>query len=158
MIKALQFVFCKLLFVCMACAPWWGLAHAQAQTLEALIQDTLATHPATQSQRVQVASATAGVDSARWQYDPTPSVSLENATTSGADPADQGNHRVASLRLLLRCVDKRPQWLNGALTHDALDGLFNHHIAGTTHPPTLTQRVNAEPPRPAVTPHSMAYT
>ena len=56
----------------MACAPVW----AQAQTLEALIQDTLATHPATQSQRAQVASATAGVDSARWQFYPTPSVAI----------------------------------------------------------------------------------
>ena len=60
----------------MACAPWWGLAHAQAQTLVALIQDTLATHPATQSQRAQVASATAGVVSARWQFYPTLSVAL----------------------------------------------------------------------------------
>lgn len=97
MIKALQFVFCKLLFVCIACAPWWGLAHAQAQTLEALIQDALATHPSTQSQRAQVASATAGVDSARWQFDPTPSVALETAATRSSDPLCQGDKRVTNL-------------------------------------------------------------
>ena len=74
MAKILQVICRKLLFVCIACAPWWG--QAQAQTLEALIQDTLASHPATQSQRAQVASATAGVDSARWQFYPTPSVAL----------------------------------------------------------------------------------
>ena len=76
MAKTLQVVRRKLLWGCMACAPWWGLAQAQAQTLEALIQDTLATHPATPSQRAQVASATAGVDSARWQFYPTLSVAL----------------------------------------------------------------------------------
>jgi outer membrane protein TolC len=76
MTPSLQVFSRQLLWGCMACAPWWGLAQAQAQTLEALIQDTLATHPATQSQRAQVASATAGVDSARWQIYPTPSVAL----------------------------------------------------------------------------------
>ena len=74
MTARLQVACRQLLWGCMACAPWWGLA--QAQTLEALIQDTLATHPATQSQRAQVASATAGVDSARWQFYPTLSVAL----------------------------------------------------------------------------------
>ena len=103
----------KLLWGCMACAPWWGLAQAQAQTLEALIQDTLASHPATQSQRAQVASATAGVDSARWQFYPTPSVSLENAATSGADPLYQGDKRVATLRL------QQPLYTGGRLTSGA---------------------------------------
>lgn len=48
----------QLLWGYMASAPWWGLA--QAQSLEALIQDTLTTDPSTQSQRAQVSSATAG--------------------------------------------------------------------------------------------------
>ena len=72
MTTRLQVACRQLLWGCLACAPGW----AQAQTLEALIQDTLASHPATQSQRAQVASATAGVDSARWQFYPTPSVAL----------------------------------------------------------------------------------
>jgi hypothetical protein len=122
----------QLLWGCMACSPRWGLAQAQtpSTTLTSLVTDARASHPATQSQRALVASAAAGVGRARWQFDPTPPVSLENANTSEADPADQGNHRVASLRLQLRCVDKRPRWLNGAPTHHALDGLFNHRIAG----------------------------
>jgi len=151
-----------LCWACMACAPVWAQGQGQAQTpsttLASLVRDALDSPLANQSQRALVASAAARVDRARWQFDPTPSVSLENATTSGADPADQGNHRVASLRLQLRCVDKRPRWLNGPPTHDALDGLFNHHIAGWAHTPSLTQRVNTEPPRPAVTSHPMAYT
>lgn len=103
----------QLLWGCMACAPWWGLAQAQAQTLEALIQDTLATHPATQSQRAQVASATAGVDSARWQFYPTPSVALENAATRSADPLYQGDKRVTTLRL------QQPLYTGGRLTSGA---------------------------------------
>jgi adhesin transport system outer membrane protein len=117
MTARLQAVCRQLLWGCMACAPWWGLAQAQAQaqahTLEALIQDTLATHPATQSQRAQVASAAAGVDSARWQFYPTPSVSLENAATSGADPLYQGDKRVATLRL------QQPLYTGGRLTAGA---------------------------------------
>ena len=113
MTARLQVVCRQLLWGCMACAPWWGLAQAQAQTLEALILDTLATHPATQSQRALVASAAAGVDSARWQFYPTPSVSLENAATSGADALYQGDKRVATLRL------QQPLYTGGRLTAGA---------------------------------------
>jgi adhesin transport system outer membrane protein len=60
-----------------------------------------------------VASAVAGVDSARWQFYPTPSVSLENATTSGADPLYQGDNRVATLRL------QQPLYSGGRLTAGA---------------------------------------
>jgi adhesin transport system outer membrane protein len=60
-----------------------------------------------------VASAAAGVDSARWQFYPTPSVSLENATTRGADPLYQGDNRVATLRL------QQPLYTGGRLTAGA---------------------------------------
>jgi hypothetical protein len=118
----------------MACAPVW----AQAQSLEALIQDALATHPSTQSQRAQVASAMAGVESALWQFDPLPSVALENAATRSSDPLCQGDKRVTTLPYGTAC----------------LTTIFR----GRATPPSLTQRVNAEPPRPAAKPHSMAYT
>lgn len=124
----------QLLWGCMACAPVW----AQAQSLEALILDARATHPSTQSQLAQVASAMAGVESARWQFDPTPSVALENAATRSSDPLYQGDKRVTTLPHRTAC----------------LTTIFR----GQATPPSLTQRVNAEPPRPAVTPHSMAYT
>ena len=102
-------VCCKLLIVCLVGVPVW----AQAQTLEALVLDALAMHPSTLSQRAQVASATAGVDSARWQFYPTPSVSLENAATSGADPLYQGDKRVATLRL------QQPLYTGGRLSAGA---------------------------------------
>ena len=60
-----------------------------------------------------MASAAAGVESARWQFYPTPSVSLENATTSGTDPSYQGDNRVATLRL------QQPLYSGGRLTAGA---------------------------------------
>jgi adhesin transport system outer membrane protein len=100
----------------MACAPVWAQAQTTAPTpspsptLASLVRDALDSHPATQSQRALVASAAAGVESARWQFYPTPSVSLENATTGGADPSYQGDNRVATLRL------QQPLYTGGRLT------------------------------------------
>ena len=61
MTARLQAVCRQLLWGCMACAPWWGLAQAQAHTLEALIQDTLATHPATTTHRTLTAEERAAI-------------------------------------------------------------------------------------------------
>ena len=111
--KNLQTLRRKLLLICMACAPWWGLAQVQAQTLEALIQETLSSHPSTQSQRSQVASATAGVDSARWQFYPTPSVSFEKANARTSDPLYQGDAQVTILGL------RQPLYTGGRLSAGA---------------------------------------
>ena len=99
----------------MAFATVWAQGQAQtpSPTLASLVRDALASHPTTQSQRALVASAAAGVDSARWQFYPTPSVSLENATTSRADPLYQGDNRVATLRL------QQPLYTGGRLTAGA---------------------------------------
>jgi adhesin transport system outer membrane protein len=115
MTARLQVVCRKLLWGFVAFAPVWALAQVQtpSPTLASLVRDALASHPATQSQRALVASAAAGVDSARWQFYPTPSVSLENATTSGADPLYQGDNRVATLRL------QQPLYTGGRLTAGA---------------------------------------
>lgn len=109
MARPLQVAYLNLLFCCMACAPVW----AQAQTLESLIRDALDTHPSTQSQRALVASAEAGLESARWQFFPTPSVSIENASASATDPLYQGDKQVATLRL------QQPLYTGGRLTAGA---------------------------------------
>ena len=115
----MQLAYKNLLLVCMACAPVWAQAQTTAPapvpspTLASLVRDALDSHPTTQSQRALVASAAAGVESARWQFYPTPSVSLENATTSGADPSYQGDNRVATLRL------QQPLYSGGRLTAGA---------------------------------------
>ena len=86
---------------------------APAQVLEQLIATALATHPSTQSQRALVASAEAGLDSARWQFYPTPSVSLENASASATDPLYQGDKQVATFRL------QQPLYTGGRLSAGA---------------------------------------
>jgi adhesin transport system outer membrane protein len=109
MARPLQLGCLNLFFGCLAFAPVW----AQAQTLEYLIQAALATHPSTQSQLALVASAVAGLDSARWQFFPTPSVSLESASASATDPLYQGDKQVAILRL------QQPLYTGGRLSAGA---------------------------------------
>jgi adhesin transport system outer membrane protein len=81
-----------------------------AQVLEQMIASALASHPSAQAQRALVQSAEAGVDSARWQFYPTPSVSVETASASAADRLYRGDNRVATLRL------QQPLWTGGRLT------------------------------------------
>ena len=77
----------------------WFLVHpACAQPLEQLIAIALASHPSAQAQTALVQSSQSGVDSARWQYYPTPSLSIEAAGTSGNDTLYQGDNRVAIAR------------------------------------------------------------
>ena len=81
-----------------------------AQVLEQLIASALASHPSAQGQRALVQSAEAGVDSARWQFYPTPSVSVETANASAADRLYEGDNRVSTLRL------QQPLWTGGRLS------------------------------------------
>jgi adhesin transport system outer membrane protein len=83
---------------------------AHAQGLGQLIGMALASHPSAQSQRALVDSAQAGVGGARWQFFPTPSVSIETARTSSTDRLYQGEDRVSILRL------QQPLWTGGRLT------------------------------------------
>ena len=82
---------------------------AHAQVLEQLIAAALASHPSTQGQRAQLASAEAGVDGARWQFYPTPSVTAETASASATDRLYQGDNRVATIRL------QQSLWTGGRL-------------------------------------------
>lgn len=54
-----------------------------------------------------------GLDSAHWQYFPTPSVSIEKASARATDPAYQGSNTVTVLRL------QQPLWTGGRLTAGA---------------------------------------
>ena len=83
---------------------------AQAHVLEQLIASSLASHPAAQGQRALVQSAEAGVDSARWQFYPTPSVSIETANAGAADSLYQGDSRVSTMRL------QQALWTGGRLS------------------------------------------
>lgn len=58
-----------------------------AESLPELIDAVLANNPAMRSQRAQGESAKQAVEGAKWQFYPTPSISFEQASTSGNDPS-----------------------------------------------------------------------
>jgi adhesin transport system outer membrane protein len=83
---------------------------ASAQKLENLIALALSSNPLTKSQQTLVESAKVGVDSAKWQFYPTPSVSVEMANTSSSDLLYQGDKRVSIGRI------QQPLWTGGRLS------------------------------------------
>jgi adhesin transport system outer membrane protein len=92
------------LFLCSSCLA------AEPMPLEALIAATLQTHPAVRTQRAQQDMAQANVEAARWQFFPTPSVSVEKAGASRNDLNYVGDTTVSTLRL------QQPLWTGGRLT------------------------------------------
>jgi len=84
--------------------------NTSAQKLENLIALALSSNPLTKSQQSLVESAKVGVDSAKWQFYPTPSVSVEMANTSSSDLLYQGDKRVSIGRI------QQPLWTGGRLT------------------------------------------
>jgi adhesin transport system outer membrane protein len=87
-----------------------SLCAAAPLSLDALIAATLQTHPAVQAQRAQQGAAQAEVDAARWQFFPTPSVSVEKANATRGDINYGGDSTVATVRL------QQPLWTGGRLT------------------------------------------
>lgn len=81
-----------------------------ADTLDQLISAALRGHPSILAQRAQMQAAESGVDTARWQFFPTPSIAIENATASASDRNYQGDSTATSLRL------QQPLWTGGRLT------------------------------------------
>ncbi len=81
-----------------------------AEVLEQLIAAALATHPAARSQSLLLESTEAGLAGARWQFYPTPSMTVERAAASSSDIPYQGDGTVTTLRL------QQPLWTGGRLT------------------------------------------
>ena len=79
-------------------------------SLGALISETFATHPALRGQQGMQEAAQAGVSGARWQFFPTPSLSLEKANTANTDPIYRGDQQVAIVAV------RQPLWTGGRLT------------------------------------------
>lgn len=88
-----------------------SVVHAQEQiSLGALIGETFATHPALRGQQGMQEAAQAGVAAARWQFYPTPSLSLEQASTATNDPSYRGDQRVTTVGV------RQSLWTGGRLT------------------------------------------
>ena len=85
-------------------------AISHADTLEQLITDALLDHPAIQSQQAQKAAAEAGVETAKWQFYPTPSINVQSKYSAKTDRSYQGDPAAATLAV------QQPLWTGGQLT------------------------------------------
>jgi outer membrane protein, adhesin transport system len=89
-------------------------AHAQANTpaqwdLSHLLWIAAHSHPSVAAQQALVGAAQQGVANARWQYFPTPSISVQGAKSSSIDPSYAGDSRVTVLALT------QPLWTGGRI-------------------------------------------
>lgn len=75
-----------------------------------MIQKALETHPGLRAQQNNLNAASAGLAAARWQFWPTPSLSIEKADTQRADPSYKGANLVSTARL------QQPLWTGGRLS------------------------------------------
>ena len=92
----------RLFFLSVACL--FNQSHAQAETpaqwdLGNLLRIAVHSHPSVAAQQALLGAAQQGVTNARWQYFPTPSVSVQGAKASGADPSYAGDSSVTVLAL-----------------------------------------------------------
>ena len=93
-----------------AIALWiLSVSTAQAETLQALIIESLSQHPALLAQRASLESSSSGVEIAKWQYFPTPSLSVEGVSAAKKDYSYQGDERVTTLRI------QQPVWTGGKI-------------------------------------------
>jgi adhesin transport system outer membrane protein len=81
-----------------------------SQSLPQLVEAATASHPSVRNQQAQQRAALKGVDAAKWQFFPTPSVSVEGVNASKDDPSYAGDAQVTYLRL------QQPLWTGGRLT------------------------------------------
>ena len=88
-----------------------GAGGVAASTLPGLIEEVMAAHPSIRSQRAQGRASQEAVNAARWQFYPTPSISVEAAGTSSQDLSYRfGSSSVTVLRL------QQTLWSGGRLT------------------------------------------
>jgi adhesin transport system outer membrane protein len=95
-------------------ACYFFQAHAQVVNpapsgLVELLASAARSHPTVTAQHAMLAAAQQGVSNARWQYFPTPSISLQGAQASSSDTAYSGDSRVATLALT------QPLWTGGRI-------------------------------------------
>lgn len=79
-------------------------------TIEDVVNATLQTHPAIQSQLAQREASLVDVRTARQSFYPTPSVSLEQVNSSAADPSYGKQSTLQTYRL------QQPLWTGGRIT------------------------------------------
>lgn len=103
---------CRLFLVATFAVFMTPPVHSQAQInpLTALIEQALASHPSVQNQELLVKVAKAGVDGARWQFFPTPALSVQQVGANATDAGYQGDSHVSTLSVT------QPLWTWGRLS------------------------------------------
>lgn len=91
----------------LAVALLWMGATAHAQSLRDLVQEAVDVHPAVRAASAARSAADSDLETARWQYFPTPSVSVEH-TGSSTDPT-RGDSSIQTFRI------EQPLWQGGRL-------------------------------------------
>lgn len=87
-----------------------GTVWAGEINMQRLIYAALEHHPSLRSQQGRQDAARAGIDAARWQFWPTPSIAVEGASTSQNDPGYRGDSSVTTLKV------QQPLWTGGRLS------------------------------------------
>jgi adhesin transport system outer membrane protein len=82
---------------------------SSALELVGLIRETLISHPSIRAQDGLRQAASAGLDAARWQFFPTPSVTFERVS-AGQDSSYSGDNQFAVFRI------QQPLWSGGRIT------------------------------------------
>jgi outer membrane protein, adhesin transport system len=98
----------------LACAQTGSSASLQTTNLKIselhdLLFNAVATHPSIQTQQALIGAAQQGLSNARWQYFPTPSLSVQSAKASSTDTTYAGDARVTVLAL------NQPLWSGGRI-------------------------------------------
>jgi adhesin transport system outer membrane protein len=99
---------------CLWAIALFNSAYVRAQDstfleLPGLLAIAATTHPAIQTQQSLVQAAQESIATARWQYFPTPSVSVQNAASDGKDLSYAGDKTVTILAL------NQPLWTGGRI-------------------------------------------
>ncbi|ORU92577.1 MAG: hypothetical protein A6F72_05030 [Cycloclasticus sp. symbiont of Poecilosclerida sp. N] len=85
----------------------WSVA---ASSLQEMIGEAVKSHPLVELRQAELSSYASGVETARWQFFPTPLISMEAVDADESDRSYQGDDYVATVRLT------QPLWSGGRLT------------------------------------------
>lgn len=96
---------------------------AFSQTLPQLMEAACTSHPTVRNVQAQRRVAVKNVESARWQFFPTPSVSVEAVAAAKDDKSYQGDAQVTYMRL------QQPLWTGGRLTTNLEKSQVNVDVA-----------------------------
>lgn len=102
----------------------YGTSGAVDASLEALIRASITNHPSVLAQHARIVSAESNIQSAKWQYFPTPNVTLQRAYADANDPSFQGDNNAYTVSL------DQPLWTGGRLKAGVASARAELAIAG----------------------------